>query len=62
VFAKLIMVRPVVTRLDMRVSEALETMRKGKFRMLPVVDREGRVCGIFSTFSVRRSILWWMNR
>jgi len=48
---------PVTTRPDARVAEALKVMREKSYRMLPVVDGEGRVLGVFSTFSIIEHIV-----
>ncbi|MDX8410585.1 MAG: CBS domain-containing protein [Mariprofundaceae bacterium] len=56
--AKRMMVKePATARPDACVGEALKIMRQGRFRMLPVVDGDGRVLGVFSTFSIIEHIV-----
>jgi len=56
--ASRIMVRnPVTTRPNARVGDALKIMREGCFRVLPVVDGDGKVLGMFSTFSIIEHIV-----
>ncbi|OIO68471.1 MAG: hypothetical protein AUJ58_08565 [Zetaproteobacteria bacterium CG1_02_55_237] len=47
-----IMQKPVVIQADANVKYALDKMRESGRRMLPVVDADGRVVGLFSTLSV----------
>jgi len=56
--AENIMVTDVTTaHVDDHVCDVLERMRQAKLRMLPVVDAEGVVAGVISTFSIMEHLV-----
>jgi len=57
-FAERIMIKNPVTALQSeQVGDVLRRMREAKLRMLPVLDDDGVVVGIFSTFSILGEIV-----
>ncbi|MFQ5581547.1 MAG: CBS domain-containing protein [Mariprofundaceae bacterium] len=42
---------------EQTVGEAVSLMRKSKLRILPVIDSEGKICGVFSTKSMLRHVV-----
>jgi len=56
--AENIMVTELTTaHVDDHVSDVLERMREAKLRMLPVLDEEGVVVGVISTFSIMEHLV-----
>jgi len=57
-FAERIMIKKTVTALQSeQVGDVLRRMREAKLRMLPVLDNDGVIVGIFSTFSILGEIV-----